>query len=77
MILRQVGLMTLIGGAIGLIGAWFIGPLAQSELYELQGRDPVVFALAAVILTMVALLAGFIPAHRASRVEPMWALRYE
>jgi predicted permease len=77
MVLGQVAVMTLIGGAIGLLGAWFIGPLAQSQLYQLQGRDPVVFAAAAVVLSLVALLAGFIPAHRASRVEPMWALRYE
>jgi len=43
----------------------------------LKGYDPVVLALSAVALTMVALGAGFIPAHHASRVDPMLALRYE
>jgi ABC-type antimicrobial peptide transport system permease subunit len=77
MVLGQVGLMTAIGGVVGLIAAWFIGPMAEARLYQLDGRDPMVFAAAAALLSGIALLAGFIPAHRASRVEPMWALRYE
>ncbi|MGH9312361.1 MAG: ABC transporter permease [Vicinamibacterales bacterium] len=77
MLLKQVGLMTLVGGAIGLAAAWYLGRLAESQLYQLQGRDPLVLASAAVVLTLVALGAGFIPAHRASQVDPMWALRYE
>jgi ABC-type antimicrobial peptide transport system permease subunit len=54
-----------------------LGRLAQSLLFELQGHDPVVLATAAILLTLVALGAGFIPAHRASRVDPMRALHYE
>jgi predicted permease len=77
MLLKQVGLMTLIGGSIGLVGAFFLGRLAESLLYQLKGRDPLVLTVAAVVLTLVALAAGFIPAHRASKVDPMWALRYE
>jgi predicted permease len=77
MVLRQVGVMTLIGGAIGLPAAVGLGRLAQSLLFELQGSDPVVLVSAAVALTIVALGAGFIPAHRASLVDPMTALRYE
>jgi len=77
MILRQVGVMTLVGGAIGLAAAVALGRLAESLLYQLQGYDPAVLAGAAVALTLVALGAGFIPAHRASQVEPMSALRYE
>jgi putative ABC transport system permease protein len=77
MLLKQVGLMTVIGGAIGLTAAWFLGRLAESQLYQLQGRDPLTLAASAVVLTIVALAAGFIPAHRASQVDPMWALRYE
>ena len=77
MIFRQVGMMTLVGGAIGLAAAVGLGRLAQSLLYQLQGSDPAVLAGAAVALTIVALGAGFIPAHRASQVEPMRALRYE
>jgi ABC-type antimicrobial peptide transport system permease subunit len=77
MILRQVAKMTLIGGAIGLALAVAIGQLAQSLLFQLEGWDPAVLTTAAVALTLVALAAGFVPALRASRVEPMRALRYE
>ena len=77
MVLRQVGLMTAVGGAIGLASAIGLGKLAESLLFELKGWDPTVLVAAAVVLTAVALAAGFIPAHRASQVEPMRALRYE
>jgi predicted permease len=77
MVLRQVIWMTAVGGVVGLMAAVGLGRLAQSLLFELQGHDPVVLATAAILLTLVALSAGFIPAHRASRVDPMRALHYE
>ena len=77
MVLKQVGVMTAVGGVIGLAGAVWLGRFAQSLLFDLQGHDPVVLAGSAALLTCVALAAGFIPAHRASRVDPMRALRYE
>lgn len=77
MILRQVAMMTVVGGAIGLSAAVGLGKLAQSLLFQLKGYDPVVLGTAAVALTLVALAAGFIPAHRASQVDPMRALRWE
>jgi ABC-type antimicrobial peptide transport system permease subunit len=77
MVLRQVGLMTIVGGVIGLIAAVWLGHVAQSLLFELQGWDPAVLIASVVALTVVALAAGFIPAHRASQVDPMSALRYE
>jgi len=77
MVLRQVGIMTLIGGAIGVVAAIGLGRGAQSLLYQLKGYDPVVMLLAAVVLTAVAGVAGYIPARRASRTDPMHALRYE
>jgi len=77
MVMRQVGVMTAIGGAIGLAAAVGVGKLAESLLYQLKGWDPIVLAASAVALTAVALGAGFIPARRASQVEPMIALRYE
>jgi predicted permease len=77
MVLRQVGVMTAIGGAVGIAGAIGLGRAAQSLLYQLEGYDPVVMAFAALVLAAVAFGAGFIPALRASRVDPMAALRYE
>jgi predicted permease len=77
MILRQVGIMTVIGGGIGLLMALWIGRSAEEILFQMKGRDPFVFAAATATLTLVALAAGLIPAHRASKVDPMTALRYE
>ncbi len=77
MVLRQVGVLTAIGGVIGIAGAIAIGRGAKSLLYEMSGSDPVVITVSAVLLTLVALSAGYLPALRASRVDPMQALRYE
>jgi predicted permease len=77
MVMRQVGIMVLIGGFIGLTAAIWIGSIAQEQLYQMKGHDPGVMTGAAILLAIVALLAGLIPAHRASRVDPMTALRYE
>jgi ABC-type antimicrobial peptide transport system permease subunit len=77
MVMRQVAWMTVVGAIAGLGGAVYIGLKAGSLLYEMKGSDPGVLAVSAVALSAVALLAGFVPAHRASRVDPMVALRYE
>jgi len=77
MVLAQVGRLTLVGGVIGLLMALGLGTVARSLLFGLEGHDPVVFAVATVLLAMVALAAGFVPALRASRIDPMGALRYE
>ena len=77
MVLRQVAIMTAVGALVGLAGALGVGKGAQSILFQMTGADPAVLALSAVALALVALCAGFIPAHRASRVDPMRALKYE
>jgi predicted permease len=79
MVLRQVGIMTIVGGTIGLIAAVGAGRAARSSdiLYQMEGHDPVVLVGSIVLLSLVALGAGFIPAQRASKVDPMLALRYE
>jgi ABC-type antimicrobial peptide transport system permease subunit len=77
MVLRQVASMTGVGALVGLAGALGVGRAAQSLLFQMTGADPAVLALSAVTLALVAFCAGFIPAHRASRVDPMRALKYE
>jgi predicted permease len=77
MVLRQVAMMTLVGGVIGIVAALGIGRWAKSLLFELEGSDPAVLIGSAVVLAVVALGAGYLPALRASRIDPMQALRYE
>ena len=79
MVLRQVAVMTAIGGVIGVLAAVWAGRAARSNdiLYQMEGNDPLVLAGSILLLALVALGAGFIPAHRASKVDPMLALRYE
>ena len=77
MVLKQVGAMTLVGGAIGIIGALALEKTARSLLFGLDGHDPAVVIGAAVVLAVVALAAGYLPARRASKIHPMQALRYE
>src|SRR5689334_2559788 len=80
MILRQGMTLTLIGVALGLAGAYvltrYLGTL-NSMLFGVQPRDPLTFGVSAALLTIVALVACFIPARRATKVDPMVALRYE
>jgi len=77
MVLGQVARMLLVGGVVGIAGALALGRAAGSLLFGLQGHDPIVVVLSAVTLAAVALGAGFLPAARAARVDPMRALRYE
>jgi predicted permease len=77
MVLRQVAIMTVIGGVIGLSAAVGLGRQASSLMYEIKSHDPMVMAAAVLLLAAVALAAGYIPARRASQVDPMQALRYE
>ncbi len=77
LVLRSVLWMTLIGGAIGLAAAIYVARLATSLLFEITSYDPVVLSAATLVLALVALGAGLVPAHRASRVDPMKALRQD
>lgn len=77
MVMRQVGVMLLIGGAVGIAAALGLGRLAQSLLFQLEGHDPTALLAAVLLLTLVALAAALVPAQRAARVDPMLALRYD
>ncbi|HEY2375967.1 MAG TPA: ABC transporter permease [Gemmatimonadaceae bacterium] len=77
MVLRQVAMMTLIGAVIGAAAAYGIGRGAASLLFEMKGSDPLVMTGSAVLIALVALAAGCLPALRAARVDPVQALHYE
>jgi putative ABC transport system permease protein len=68
---------TLLGVAIGVVFALAFGRVMSSLVYHVTPGDPVTFLAVAFLLALVALLASVIPAYRATKVDPMKALRYE
>jgi ABC-type antimicrobial peptide transport system permease subunit len=77
LILSGAGKLTLIGIAIGLVSALGLTRLMANLLYGVGPSDPLTFIAVPAILISVALLASYLPARRATRVDPMTALRYE
>jgi putative ABC transport system permease protein len=77
MILRQGIILIVIGLTIGLASSFALTRVLAGLLYGVNPADPAVFSLAAMLLGLVALFACYVPARRASRVNPMEALRYE
>ena len=67
----------MVGIAVGAVGSWFATRLMKSLLFNVSATDSVTFMVIAVLLILVALLACYIPARRATKVDPMVALRYE
>jgi ABC-type antimicrobial peptide transport system permease subunit len=77
LVLGQVCRLTVIGLTIGLAGSLAAGGAIRRALFEVQPTDPLTIAAVVIALGSVALIAGWLPASRASRVDPVHALRYE
>jgi predicted permease len=77
MVYGHVGRTALVGGTIGAVAALVVGRLAESQLFQVPGYDSTVTIAAALGIVVVAFIAGCIPAWRASRVDPVQALRCE
>ena len=77
LVLRQAMRPVLVGGLVGMIGCAAVSHVLSSMLFGLSARDPIAFIFVPLFLLVVGLVASYIPARRATRVDPMVALRYE
>jgi putative ABC transport system permease protein len=77
MILKQGATLAVMGAILGLIGSLALMRFLGSQLYDIKPGDPATLVGAALLMVAVALAASYIPARRATRVDPMVALRYE
>jgi len=77
MAMRETLWMVAVGVALGLGAAWWLGRVVEHQLFGLSAADPVAIGVAVAVIVCAAALAGFVPARRAARVDPMAALRSE
>jgi len=77
MILQSSMSLVVAGMSVGVLGALALAPLVSSILVGISPRDPVTFVLIPILMLVVTAIASLIPALRATRVEPVTALRYE
>ncbi|HYL78996.1 MAG TPA: FtsX-like permease family protein, partial [Bryobacteraceae bacterium] len=77
LVIKEVMLLVATGVAMALPAAWALTRFVQSQLYNIKPNDPLTIAAATLLLASVAAVAGYIPARRATRVDPIQALRHE
>jgi len=77
LVLRQAVVLTVTGAVIGIIGSLLLMRLLASQLFEIKPGDPVTLIGAVLLMMIVAVAASWVPARRATKVDPMIALRYE
>jgi predicted permease len=77
LVMREVAVLSVIGVAIGLPTAYVLGRFIESQLYGITANDALTLSFATILLSAVSLLAGYVPAERATRIDPLIALRYE
>ncbi len=76
-VVRHGAILAAVGISGGLLGAFALSQLLRSLLFEVRVRDPLTFTVVPITLALVALLAGYIPARRATKVDPIEVLRHE
>jgi ABC-type antimicrobial peptide transport system permease subunit len=77
LVMKEVLLLLSIGLAVGIPSALALGRFVETQLYGIQAHDPGIALVTMLLLSAVSAAAGLIPAHRASRIDPILALRYE
>jgi ABC-type antimicrobial peptide transport system permease subunit len=77
LVVKELAAMAAVGAALGLAGALALGRFAESLLFGLSARDPLAVAAALVALALVSLSAAYLPARRATAVDPLVALRHD
>jgi ABC-type antimicrobial peptide transport system permease subunit len=77
LILQQGTRLAIIGSVIGVVGAFFLRRIMASFLYGLSGNDPIVLCFVPGVMISIIVLACWLPARRATKIDPMAALRYE
>jgi len=77
LVMREVIALSLAGLAIGLLGAWGLTRLVEAQLFGIHASDPMTMTVACAAIAAVAGLAGYVPARRATAIDPMHALRFE
>jgi predicted permease len=75
LVIKDAGVLAVAGVVLGLIGAWWMTGLTQKLLFEVTPRDPITFVVTATALSAAALLASWLPARRAGRIDPIGVLR--